>query len=138
MSTNLDTVVVGGGFAGLAVSAALADHGIEHVVLERDRVGESWRSQRWDSFRLNSVRSMSGLRGGGFAPASELVADLERRAASLPVREGVDVRRVWRTRAERYLVSTSDGTVDARHVIAASGAQRVPRVPGVAAHVCGR
>ena len=49
-----DCVVVGAGPAGLAVSAALAAHGIEHVVLERDRVAETWRTQRWDSFRLNT------------------------------------------------------------------------------------
>jgi putative flavoprotein involved in K+ transport len=49
-----DCVVVGAGPAGLAVSAALADHGVEHVVLERDRVAETWRTQRWDSFRLNT------------------------------------------------------------------------------------
>src|SRR5687767_13395790 len=113
MNQTVDTVVVGGGFAGLSASAALDREGIDHVVLERDRVGESWRSQRWDSFRLNSLRWMSGLSGGGFAPGAELVAELERRAATLPVREGVGVRRLWRQRGGRYLVVTDDSVIDA-------------------------
>lgn len=138
MTTTLDTVIVGGGFAGLATSAALARRGVDHVVLERGRVGESWRSQRWDGFRLNSVRALSGLEGDGFAPASELVAELERRAAALPVREGVEVERVVRTRSGRYALCTSDGTIHARHVVAASGAHRVPRLPAVASLVSGR
>ena len=135
-STN--TVIVGAGLAGLATSAALTRHGVDHVVLERGRVGESWRAQRWDSFRLNSVGSMSAMQGDAFATASEFVAELDRRAATAPVHEGVDVRRVWRTRADRYLLATSDDVIDARHVIAASGGQRVPRIPAVASSVSGR
>jgi putative flavoprotein involved in K+ transport len=53
-ATGIDCVVVGGGPAGLAASGALTAQGAEHVVLERDRAGESWRTQRWDSFRLNT------------------------------------------------------------------------------------
>jgi putative flavoprotein involved in K+ transport len=138
MSHRTDAVVVGAGFAGLAASAALAQRGVDHVVLERDRVGETWRSQRWDSFRLNSVRHMSGLRGDGFAPASELIAELERRASALPVREGVAVRRVWRRRGGGHLVVTSEGVIETPVVIAASGGHRVPRLPGVASSVSGR
>ena len=137
MNTRVETVVVGGGFAGLCASAALSRHGIDHVVLERDRVGQSWR-ERWDSFRLNTVRWMSGLEGHGFAPAAELVGELERRAASLPVQEGVEVRRLWRQRGGRYLVVTSDGVIEAESVIAASGAQRLARVPALASDVSGR
>ena len=138
MTQRVDTVVVGAGHAGLAASAALDRRGVDHLVLERGRVGDSWRTQRWDTFRLNTPRWMSGLSGDGFAPAPELIGALERRAAQLPVREGVEVRRVWRQRGGRYLVVTSDGVIDAAHVIAASGAQRVPRIPGVARAVSGR
>jgi cation diffusion facilitator CzcD-associated flavoprotein CzcO len=49
----IDCVLVGAGPAGLATSVALSARGVEHVVLERGRVGESWRTQRWESFRLN-------------------------------------------------------------------------------------
>src|SRR5687767_15529918 len=113
MTNTVDTVIVGGGFAGLSASAALEREGVDHVVLERGRVGESWRSQRWDSFRLNSLRWMSGLSGDGFAPGAELVAALERRAATLPVKQGVAVRRLVRRPGGRYLVVTDDGAVDA-------------------------
>ena len=50
---NVDTVVVGGGQAGLAISDHLSHRGVEHVVLERDRIAESWRSRRWDSLVAN-------------------------------------------------------------------------------------
>jgi cation diffusion facilitator CzcD-associated flavoprotein CzcO len=91
---RLDAIVVGGGHAGLAVSQRLAAAGTDHVVLERGRIGESWRSQRWDTFALNTpswanrlpadtdaddlrprgrVRHGAGLRG----PARQLCTDLE-------------------------------------------------------------
>jgi putative flavoprotein involved in K+ transport len=59
----IDCAVVGAGPAGLATSAALTARGVEHVVLERGRVGESWRTQRWDSFRLNTPGWMNQLLG---------------------------------------------------------------------------
>lgn len=138
MTHRVDTVVVGGGYAGLTASAALDRRGVDHVVLERGRIGESWRTQRWDTFRLNTPRWMSGLSGDGFAPVSELIDALERRAATLPVQEGVEVRRVWRQRGGRYLVVTSDAVIETENIIAASGAQRVPRIPAVARSVSGR
>ena len=51
-----DTVIIGGGHAGLAMSRCLADRGVDHVVLERGSVGERWRTARWDSLRLLTVR----------------------------------------------------------------------------------
>ena len=138
LPSRTDTVVVGAGHAGLAASAALAGAGLDHVVLERDRIGESWRSQRWDAFLLNTIRRMSGLSGDGFAPASELVAELERRAERLPVTTGIAVEHVRRTPTGGFVVETSDGTIRADNVVAASGAQRVPRLPAVAATVSAR
>jgi putative flavoprotein involved in K+ transport len=61
MKRVLDSVVVGAGPAGLAASAALTDRGVEHEVLERGRVDESWRTQRWDSFRLNTPGWMNQI-----------------------------------------------------------------------------
>jgi putative flavoprotein involved in K+ transport len=58
-----DCAVVGAGPAGLAASAALTRHGVEHVVLERGRVGQSWREQRWDSLRLNNPGWMNPMLG---------------------------------------------------------------------------
>ena len=59
----IDCVVAGAGPSGLAVSAALSDHDVDHVVLERDRVGQSWRTQRWNSLRLNNPGWMNPMLG---------------------------------------------------------------------------
>src|ERR671916_560577 len=94
----IDCAVVGAGPAGLAVSAALSARGVEHVVLERDRVGETWRTQRWDSFRLNTPGWMNQLLGeqarDRYATGMEVVQRLDKLAADFPVREGVAVERL--------------------------------------------
>ena len=100
---RVDVLVVGGGSAGLSVSHELASLGIDHVVLERGRIGQAWRD-RWDSFCLVtpnwSVRLPGGTYAGddpdGFMPRDEIVAHLERYAADVgsPVREGVSVRTI--------------------------------------------
>jgi putative flavoprotein involved in K+ transport len=132
---TVDCVVVGAGPAGLAASAALTAEGVEHVVLERDRVGESWREHRWDSFRLNTPGSMNQLLGD--VPADEytgrddVVRLLDARASECPVRAGVDVTGVS-TDDGALVLATSDGPVRTRSVVAATGAENVPRVPPVA------
>ena len=103
MTERLGTAVVGAGQAGLAVSRELTESGVEHVVLERGRVGQTWRERR-DSFCLVppnwSVRLPGapphGADPDGFMPRDELVGHLERYAAAFeaPVREGIDVRAV--------------------------------------------
>ena len=89
-----DCVVVGAG-PGLAVSAALAGHGVEHVVLERDRVAETWRTQRWDSFRLNTPGWMNQMLGErahrDFLDGAEVIRHLETLAAERTVRQAVRV-----------------------------------------------
>jgi putative flavoprotein involved in K+ transport len=62
-NTMIDCAVVGAGPAGLAASAALTQRGVEHLVLERGRVGQSWRDQRWDSLRLNNPGWMNPMLG---------------------------------------------------------------------------
>ena len=104
MVETTDVVVVGAGQAGLALSYLLGRAQIAHVVLERGRVGESWRAQRWDSFRLNTPNWSNGLPGeafhpqasDGFADRDELVAFFEHhvRRHRLPVREGIPVTAV--------------------------------------------
>jgi putative flavoprotein involved in K+ transport len=140
MSSFVDTIIVGAGPAGLAAGAHLAAAGRDHVVLERGQVGETWRTQRWDAFRLNTPAWMTGLDGDPdrFGTAGDLVASLERRAAVLPVREGVAVREVRRERGGGYRVVTDEGILGCANVVAASGAQCVPRVPAVAGRVAGR
>ena len=100
MTDRIGTVVVGGGQAGLAVSRELTRAGVGHVVLERGRVGETWRG-RWDSFCLVTPNWSVQLpdhpydrdEPDGFMPRDEVVRYLERYAAGLDeqVREGVDV-----------------------------------------------
>jgi putative flavoprotein involved in K+ transport len=134
----MSVVVVGAGPAGLAASRELARRGREHVVLERDRVGWSWRTQRWDSFRLNSPTWMNRVPAehqttarDEFASAGALVAAFERFARDLPVMEGVDVMRADRV-SNVWRLQTSRGTFVANDVVVASGFQNVPRLPDYA------
>jgi putative flavoprotein involved in K+ transport len=137
---RVETVIVGAGQAGLSVSRLLAEAGHEHVVLERGSVGETWRSQRWDSFRLNTPNWMSrlpldvGVWGDpdGFAARDEVVDWLEEYSAELPVETGVSVEAVGQANASRYAVVTSSGLYAADNVVIASGGQNVGRVPEVA------
>jgi glycine/D-amino acid oxidase-like deaminating enzyme len=129
----IDCVVVGAGPAGLAASVALAARGVDHVVLERDRPGESWRSQRWDSFRLNTPGWMNRLLGeqapDAYLTGTQVVERLERLAAAAPVRAGVPVTRLAPT-GDGYLLRTGDGELRARAVVVATGDQNRPADPG--------
>src|SRR6186997_2958831 len=106
MSTPVDTLIVGAGQAGLALSHYLAGAGHEHVLLERGRIGERWH-ERWDSLTLLSPNWMNLLPGAaahddpnGFLPRSDFIAHLEAYARSFdaPVLEGVEVTRLERRR----------------------------------------
>src|SRR5262245_64787469 len=102
--TRIDTVIVGGGQAGLAMSRCLSDRHVEHVVLERGRVAERWRTERWDSLRLLTPNWQTRLPGfrydgpepDGFMSASQVVAFLDRYAASFaaPVEADTTVLKV--------------------------------------------
>lgn len=142
MERNIDVVIVGAGQAGLAVSYHLGELGIGHVVLERGEVGESWRTQRWDSFHLNTPNWANGLPGleldpdrpHAFAHRDELVAFLERyvRTFDLPVLPQTQVHRVQRRPEGGYSVHTDDESLRAQAVVLASGAMSRPRVPSMA------
>jgi putative flavoprotein involved in K+ transport len=136
---RVDVLVVGGGSAGLAVSHELTGLGIDHVVLERGRIGQTWRD-RWDSFCLVtpnwSVRLPGGEYAGddpdGYMPRDEIVAHLERYAASAgaPVREGVAVQTIDRVPGG-FVARTSAGDVAATRVVLCTGAfQRAHRPAG--------
>jgi putative flavoprotein involved in K+ transport len=132
---GVDCVVVGAGPAGLAASAALTAQQVEHVVLERGRVGETWRTQRWDSFRLNTPGWMNQVLGeqprDAFATGAEVVQRLEKVAAAAPIRGGTEVARL-RRRGDGYAVEAGGRDLHARTVVVATGDQNVPRVPALA------
>jgi putative flavoprotein involved in K+ transport len=131
----IDCAVVGAGPAGLATSAALAARGVEHLVLERGQVGESWRTQRWESFRLNTPGWMNQLLGeqpaDSYATGVDVVQRLEQLAAGCPVREGMPVARLAPA-GDGYAVLTGGGAVLARTVVVATGDQNLPKVPALA------
>lgn len=131
--------MIGAGQAGLAVSRGLSVRGVEHVVLERARVAQAWRD-RWESLTLvtpNWTMSLPGSPYDGTDPQGhvgrdEIVAYLERyqRRWEVPVREGVDVRRLGGGSSSRFVVETSDGVVDAETVVVCTGAfQKAHRRP---------
>jgi putative flavoprotein involved in K+ transport len=133
-------VVVGAGHCGLAVSRCLAARSIDHVVLERGEVADSWRNQRWDSLRLLTPNWMTRLPGfayrgddpDGYLSAPEVVRFLRDYAvaSAAPVRSGVTVTSV-RPGGHGYLVRTDRGTWNAAAVVVATGAAVVPFVPAV-------
>ncbi len=135
---RIDTLIIGGGQAGLATSRCLADRGIEHVVLERGRVGERWRSERWDSLRLLTPNWQSRLPGfrytgpdpDGFMSRSEVIEYLERYAVSFaaPVESETTVRSVERA-GDGFRVDTDRGRWQASRVVIATGHCDRPCVP---------
>jgi putative flavoprotein involved in K+ transport len=140
---RFETVIVGGGQAGLATGYHLARLGRSFVILDAGtRVGDPWRG-RWDSLRLYTPARYSGLPGWPFPgdpfhyPARDEVADyLEAYAArfELPVRPGIRVDRLSR-QGDRFLVTAGDRRFEAANVVVAAGAYHHPRVPGFAAEL---
>jgi putative flavoprotein involved in K+ transport len=136
-----DVAVIGGGQAGLVMSRSLAAYGIDHVVLERGRIGERWHSERWHSLNLLTTNAMSALPGlphvdrdpDAFMPARAFAAYLARYAREMaaPVMTGVEVTEVKQT-AGGYLVSTDVGQWRCRAVVVATGACHTPFRPPMA------
>lgn len=134
---QLEAVVVGGGQAGFAASRELMRNGVEHVVLERGRIGQTWRD-RWDTFCLVSPnwtvqlpdRPYDGDDPDGFMPRDEIVAYLEgyQAAFALPVREGVAALSIERD-ADGFHIRTTTGDLQARALVLANGAFQRPHRP---------
>jgi putative flavoprotein involved in K+ transport len=134
-------IVVGAGQAGLSMSATLLARGIDHIVLERHRIGHEWRTRRWDSFCLVTPNwqctlpnfPYAGKDPHGFMVRDDIVAYLEAYAASLDSRiiENVEVIRL-RRHSRGYEIRTSAGTLTADQVVLATGPYQVPRIPRVA------
>ncbi|MFF8375988.1 flavin-containing monooxygenase [Streptomyces sp. NPDC015661] len=137
-----EVVVVGAGQAGVAMSEHLGAHGIPHLVLERHRIAERWRSERWDSLVANGPvwhDRFPGLEFNDLAPdafaSKEQVADYFVAYAEkigAPVRSGVEVTSVRRLAGRPgFRVETPEGSIDARFVVAATGAFQRPVIPPV-------
>jgi putative flavoprotein involved in K+ transport len=135
---RIEVVVVGGGQAGLAVSHELTALGVAHVVLERGRVGQTWRD-RWESFCLVTPNWSVQLPGGayagdypdGFMPRDDIVRHLEAYAATFaaPVREGVEVISLDGLPEGGFRLRTTEGGLRADRVVLATGAYQRPHRP---------
>ena len=137
---RVTTLIIGAGQAGLAMSRCLTQRSIDHVVLERGKVANSWRTERWDSLRLltpNWQNRLPGYRyqGGkpnGFMTTPEFVQFIQHyaEAISAPVHDGVIVTAVDATE-NGYRVTTNVGQWQCRSLVIASGAFNIPNVPTV-------
>ncbi|XBS67939.1 NAD(P)/FAD-dependent oxidoreductase [Acerihabitans sp. KWT182] len=141
--TEVDTLVIGAGQAGIAMSEHLTRLGIPHLVVEKNRIAEAWRSGRWDSLVANGPAwhdRFPGLEFEGMDPDSfvpkEQIADYfvaYAKKFDAPVRTGVEVRRVQRhVGRPGFRVETSDGIIEASYIVAATGPFQRPVIPAIA------
>jgi putative flavoprotein involved in K+ transport len=138
MTETTHTLVIGGGQAGVATSAHLQKHGVPHIVLERARIAERWRSERWDSLVANGPAwhdrfpdaEFTDLDPDVFAPKEAVAAYFESfaRDRNLPVRTGVEVTKLEKTDTG-FRATTADGTIEAQNVVVATGPFQKPLIP---------
>ncbi|MGF6763958.1 putative flavoprotein involved in K+ transport [Paraburkholderia sp. GAS33] len=143
--TSIDTLVVGAGQAGVAMSEHLSRQGVPHLVLERSRIAERWRTGRWDSLVANGPAWHDRFPGLEFDdldpdafPSKDRVADYFEayaRQFNAPIRTGVEVTKVERSAGRSgFTIETSAGIVEANRVVVATGAFQRPLIPPVAPH----
>jgi len=141
---NVSTVIIGAGHAGLAMSYRLTERSIDHVVLERGEVGNSWRTERWDSLRLLTPNAHTRLPGmadseadpDGFMTMPEVVRFIDDYAATIdaPVQTGTTVTSVTAT-DDGYAVVTDRGVWQCTTLVLASGPANLAAVPALAEEV---
>ncbi|RTR00798.1 flavin-containing monooxygenase [Halomonas nitroreducens] len=140
---EIDTLVVGGGQAGVAMSEHLGTLGVPHLVLERNRIAEAWRTSRWDSLVANGPAwhdrfpsmEFDDVEADAFAPKERVAAYFEAYARKIgaPIRTGVEVRKVERNQGRPgFSVETSQGVIAAQRVVAATGPFQRPVIPSIA------
>ena len=139
-TTSIDTLVVGAGQAGVAMSEHLTRLGVPHLVLERARIAERWRTGRWDSLVANGPAwhdrfpnlEFADVHPDAFAP-KEQVADYfvaYAKKFDAPIRTGVEVKHVVRNAGRPgFTVETSEGTIEANRVVVATGPFQRPVIP---------
>lgn len=141
IKNEVDTLVIGGGQSGIAMSEHLSKHDIDHLVVEKNRIAEAWRSQRWDSLVTNGPRwndrfpslKMSG-EPDGFVHHDDLADYFEAYADKInaPIQTNVEVTHVSEVEGDaRYQVKTSKGQVLAKSIVVATGPFQHPVIPPV-------
>ena len=142
-TTSIDTLVVGAGQAGVAMSEHLSKLGVPHLVLERARIAERWRTGRWDSLVANGPAwhdRFPNLEFADFDPdafaSKEQVADYfvaYAKKFEAPIRTGVEVKKVVRNAGRQgFTIETSEGTIEANRVVVATGPFQRPVIPPIA------
>ena len=142
-----NVVIIGAGSAGLATSYFLGKRGIDHVILERGEVGNTWVTERWDGFHLVNPNWAVRLPGfhyigtdpGGYLSKNETIEYLRNYARSFdaPVQTGVEISSLA-SGDDQYVLSTASGTeVTARYVVVATGAFGIPKIPSFSARLSG-
>ena len=143
MQTHYSVAIVGGGQAGLSMSYCLRERGFDHIIFEKNRIAESWRSKRWDSFCLVTPNWQCLLPGfpyngddpQGFMQKEDIVQYIEAYAKSFnpPIKEGVEVSSVRKSSsADRFELKTSLGDFTADQVVVATGGYHIPKFPKMA------
>jgi putative flavoprotein involved in K+ transport len=136
---RIDTLVIGGGQAGLTMSHRLKQRGVAHLVLERHRIAERWRSERWDGLMFQfpnwSVRlpdfAFPHDAPDAFSTSGAIVQFIEAYAAFVapPIRCGVEVKRLRPGDGGTFIAEIADGAIEARNVVVATGPYQRPVIP---------
>src|SRR5690348_3022793 len=138
---EIEVLVVGAGQAGIAMSEHLSGHGVPHLVEERDRHAQRWRTWRWDSLVANGPAWHDRFPGQDFDVDPDAFATKEQvadyfveyaRKIDAPIRTGVEVMSVRKIEGQAgFRVNTTDRTITARYVVAATGAFQTPVIPKI-------
>ncbi len=138
---EVDTLIIGGGQAGLAMSEHLSKCGVNHLIVERHRIAERWRSERWDSLVANGPAwhdrfpgmTFADIDPDSFATKHEIVSYFEAYARQIgaPIRCGVEVTSLRRKNGSGFRADTSEGVIEAAHVVVATGPFQRPVIPPI-------
>lgn len=142
MSEHYEVIVVGGGQAGLSMSHFLTQHKMSHVVLEKNTIAHSWKTQRWDSFCLVTPNwqcrlpefPYTGPEPDGFMLRDEIVDYVEAfaRQINAPVRDGVNVKRLSKSGGVGFHLETTAGSFTADQIVLAVSGYHAPNIPRIA------
>ena len=139
---KVETLIIGGGQAGLATSEHLTKRGVQHLIVERHRIAERWRSERWDSLVANGpawhdrfpTMTFVGVEPNSFATKNQIVDYFVAYAKQIaaPIRCGVDVKALHKNAdGSGFRADTSEGAIEATNVVVATGPFQRPVVPAV-------